>query len=106
MRDARLPDRMRDPTDEERARGVAVAYAVKNFTLYRAVVERLDPAESFRIETSKGTFEMTRGQVETTFPWITQTASYLTGPPSAPGTAYYTISGAIPAGAEPFRVSG
>lgn len=100
---ATFPISLRLPTPEEAARGIVIAYATANFTVYRAVIERLAPTERFRMETQLGVFEMSRREFETTFASIAATASYRTGSPSMPGRCYY-VQGPPPAGASVFRV--
>jgi hypothetical protein len=104
-RRATFPRSLRLPTDEESRRGVVVAYATANFAVYRAVVERLAPAERFRIETQFGPFEISRAEFEREFVWIAESASYATGSPSMPGRCYY-VQGPPPAAAWAFAVPG
>jgi len=98
---ATFPRSLRMPTGEESRRGVVVAYATANFAVYRAVVERLAPAERFRLETQFGPFEISRAEFEREFAWITESASYATGSPSMPGRCYY-VQGPPPAAAWAF----
>jgi hypothetical protein len=98
---ATLPRTLRLPTEAERSRGVVVAYATANWTVYRAVIDRLGRNERFRMETQFGNFEMSRGEFERAFSRIVQTASYQTGSPSMPGRCYY-VQGPPPQGAEQF----
>lgn len=100
---ATFPATLRLPTADEAAAGVAVAYRVANFAVYRAVVERLRSGEQFRMETSFGTYVMTREEFEETFPNIVRSASYSTGSPSMPGRCYYVV-GPPPAAAARFAV--
>jgi hypothetical protein len=101
---ATFPRTLRLPSPDEAARGIAIAYATANFTVYRAVVERLRPAERFRMETQFGAFEMSRAEFEQAFPGIVASASYATGSDSMPGRCYY-VQGPPPTGAERFLVA-
>jgi hypothetical protein len=100
---ATFPRTLRLPSPDEVSRGVVIAYATANFAVYRAVVERLAPAERFRMETQFGPFEMSRTEFETTFPWIVSSASYATGSPSMPGRCYY-VQGPPPSDAWAYLV--
>lgn len=102
-RTATVPRTLRGPTVEEARRGIVVAYAPANFAVYRAVIERLQPFERFRMETQHGVFEMSRAEFEGEFGWIIATASYATGSPSMPGRCYY-VQGPPPPGADRFLV--
>ncbi len=102
---ARMPDSLREPTDEEARRGVAVVYRARYFTVYRGVVERLRPGERFRMETDFGTIEISREQFEAAFPKIVASRSYGAGPPSQPGSCWYTVTGRMPGQAQPFLVA-
>ena len=99
---ARLPRTLRLPTPEERAHGIAIAYASRNFCVYRALVERLRDGELFRMETQFGAFEMSRVQFEHFFPGIVASTSYRVGPPSDPESCYYVV-GPPPGAAYQFR---
>lgn len=99
---ATIPRTLRLPTVEEQRRGVVIAYAPANFAVYRAVIERLAPAERFRIETQFGDYEMSRLEFETAFSWILETDSYRTGSASMPGRCYY-VQGPPPIGADRFH---
>jgi hypothetical protein len=90
-RRAHVPRTGRAPTPAEAARGVVFAYATANPTFYRAVIDRLAPGESFRMETQHGTFEMTRDDFHATLPAITRSASYQHGSDTAPGAARYVV---------------
>jgi hypothetical protein len=90
-RRALAPRRPRLPTPEQAERGVVMVYGTANPTFYRAVFERLEPGERIRMETQHGAFEMSRDEFERSFPRIARSASYLEGPPSAPGTARYVV---------------
>jgi hypothetical protein len=100
---ATFPSTLRLPMADEAAAGVAVAYEVSNFAVYRAVVERLRSGERFRMETSFGTYVLTREEFEENFPNIVRSASYSTGSPSMPGRCYYVV-GPPPAAAARFAV--
>lgn len=102
---ATFPKTLRLPAPEEAARGIVIAYATANFTVYRAVIERLAPTERFRMETQFGAFEMSRREFETAFAAITATASYRTGSLSMAGRCYY-VQGPPPPGASAFLASG
>jgi hypothetical protein len=104
-RRATLPRSLRLPTDEESCRGVVVAYSTANFAVYRAVVERLAPAERFRVETQFGPFEISRSEFERAFGWIVESASYATGSASMPGRCYY-VQGPPPTAAWAFVAPG
>ena len=84
---ATFPRTLRLPTPEEMTRGLVVAYAPANFTVYRAVIERLRADDRFRMETQVGDYEMSRAEFEDTF-WSIVTASYRTGSDSMPGRCY------------------
>lgn len=101
---ATFPRTLRAPTREETNRGIVIAYAPANFAVYRAVIERLQPTERFRMETQFGDYEMSRDEFEHAFPWIVETASYRTGSDSMPGRCYY-VQGPPPNGADRFVVS-
>lgn len=102
---AQLPTRtLREPTDDERQRGVAVAYRTKRFSLYRAVVERLQPGEKVRMEFEPDVSEMTRREIEHAFPNIVASASYRTGTRGAPGRCMY-VQAVPPPAATPFKVA-
>ena len=98
---AAFPITLRMPNADEAARGIAIAYATANWTVYRAVIERLRPAERFRMETQFGVYEMSRAEFEREFASIVATASYSTGSPSMLGKCYY-VQGPPPRGAERF----
>ena len=100
---ATFPRSLRASTQAERQRGIVVAYAPANFAVYRAVIERMQPDERFRMETQHGAFEMSRAEFEREFAWILATDSYRTGSASMPGRCYY-VQGPPPAGADRFRV--
>ena len=100
---AGVPRSHRLPSDEERARGVVVSYTNANPTFYRAVIERLQPGEKFRIETAQGTFEMTRDEFETALPAMARSASYRRGTDGAPGAARYVTS-RVPKTIDRYRV--
>jgi hypothetical protein len=100
---ATFPRSLRLPTPGEVARGIAIAYATANFTVYRGVVDRLRPAERFRVETQFGAYEMTRAQLEDAFPRIVASRSYRTGSDSMPNKCYYVV-GPPPAAAAQFLV--
>ncbi len=102
---ATFPRTLRLPAPDEAERGVVIAYATANFTVYRAVVERLGMTERFRMETQFGTYEMSRAEFETTFPSIAASASFRTGSPSMPGKCYY-VQGPPPIGSDRFLVEG
>jgi hypothetical protein len=101
---AGIPRTHRAPNDEERSRGVAIAYANANPTFYRALIERLLPGEKFRLETQHGTFEMTREEFEMALPAMVRSASYQRGTDGAPGAARY-VTGRVPQTIERFRVT-
>ena len=86
---ARFPRTMRAATPDESQRGVVVGYSTANWTVYRAVVERLGPNERFHMETQFGPFEMSRQELEESFPGVVHSESYRTGPPSQPNSCYY-----------------
>ena len=100
---AGVPRSHRAPTDDERARGVVVSYTNANPTFYRAVIERLQPGEKFRIETAQGTFEMTRDEFETALPAMARSASYRRGTDGAPGAARY-VTARVPRTIDQYRV--
>ena len=100
---ATFPRSLRLPTSGEAAQGIAIAYATANFTVYRAVIDRLRPAEAFRMETRAGVYVMTRSQFEEAFPGIAASSSYRTGSDSMPGRCYY-VTGPPPPGADRFRL--
>ena len=102
---ATFPRTLRLPAPDEAARGIVIAYATANFTVYRAVVERLGMTERFRMETQFGAYEMSRAEFETAFPSIAACASYLTGSASMPGKCYY-VQGPPPIGSDRFLVEG
>lgn len=98
---ATFPRTLRLPSPDEAARGVAIAYAGANFCVYRAVVDRLRDGEGFRMETQFGDYEMSRWDLERTFPGIVASQSYREGPPSHPRSCYYVV-GPPPANAATF----
>jgi hypothetical protein len=100
---ATFPRTLRLPTPDEARRGIVVAYAPANFTVYRAVVDRLQPDQRFRMETQFGVYEMSRRQFEETFPGITASRSYRTGSDSMPNKCYYVV-GPPPAASVRFLV--
>ena len=100
---AGVPRSHRPPTDDERVRGVVVSYANANPTFYRALIDRLQPGEKFRIETAQGTFEMTRDEFETALPAMARSASYQHGTDGAPGAARY-VTGRVPRAIDRYRV--
>ena len=75
---ATFPRTLRAPTPDESRRGVVIAYATANFTVYRALVERLAPAERFRVETQFGPFELSRAEFERAFSSIVEFRDLLT----------------------------
>lgn len=99
---ARLPRSLRQPTPDEQERGIVVAYENRNFAIYRAIIDRLGPNERFRMETQFGAFEMSADEVRANFPGIVNSESYLSGPPSQPGSCYYVV-GPPPDAADRFR---
>jgi hypothetical protein len=101
---AGTPRTHRTPTDDERARGVVIAYASANLTFYRAVNDRLMPGEKLRMETQHGTFEMTRDQFEAAMPAPARSPSYQHGSASTPGKARY-VTGHVPRSLQPYRVN-
>lgn len=101
---ATIPRSLRLPTPEEETRGIVIAYAPANFAVYRAVIERLQPAEQFRMETQFGVYEMSRADFERAFAWILETASYSIGSDSMPGRCYY-VQGPPPRGSKTFLAS-
>jgi hypothetical protein len=100
---ARWPNSLRAPAPDEGAREVAIAYATANFTVYRALIDRLRDGERLRMETQFGSYEFSRASFHRSFPGIAASVSYRFGPPTAPNTCYYVI-GPPPAAAEQFRV--
>ena len=100
---ATVPKTIREATEEERRRGVAVAYATANFTVYRAIVDRLAPGERLRMETQFGVYEFSAADFYEAFPGIAASASFTTGAPSMLDKAYYVV-GPPPAAGEAFRV--
>jgi hypothetical protein len=101
---ATFPRTLRAPTLDESRRGVMIAYATANFAVYRALVERLAPAEQFRVETQFGPFELSRAEFERAFSSIVESASYSTGSPSMPGRCYF-VQGPPPVAAWQFAVA-
>ncbi len=101
---ATFPRTLRLPTPAETARGIAIAYSTANFTVYRAVVDRLRPGERFRVETQFGAYEIPRQGFETAFPGIVSSSSYRTGSDSMPNRCYYVV-GPPPAAGQQFRVT-
>jgi hypothetical protein len=99
---ARFPLTLREPSPHEKARMVEVAYAVGNFTVYRAVIDRLTTGSLLRMETQFGPFEFSAAAFYRSFPGIAGSESYLTGPPSQPNSCYYVV-GPPPAEAARFR---
>ena len=65
---ATFPRSLRAPTPDELADDIVIAYGSANFTVYRAVIDRLRPGEAFGMETRAGTYVMTRAQFEVAFP--------------------------------------
>lgn len=101
-RTATVPRTLRLPSPDERKRGIVIAYAPANFAVHRAVIERLQPAERFRMETQFGAFEMSRAEFEREFRHIAETPSYRTGSPSMWGRCYF-VQGPPPVGADRFK---
>lgn len=102
---ATIPRTLREPTPDEKQRGVAIAYAPANFAVYRAVIERLRAGERLRMETQHGTFEFSAADFYRAFPGIAASASFQRGADSMPNRCYYVV-GPPPAAAAAFRVSG
>jgi hypothetical protein len=102
-REASVPRTLRLPTPDETQRGIVIAWAPANFGVYRAVIERMQPHERFRIETQFGAYEMSAGEFEATFPGILRSASYQTGSPRQHGRCVYVV-GPPPADAKQFKV--
>jgi hypothetical protein len=100
---ATFPLTLRLPTPVEADRGIAIAYSTANFAVYRAVIDRLQPAERFRVETQFGTYEMSRQEFEHSFPGIVASRSYRTGSDSMPNKCYYVV-GPPPVGSHRFLV--
>ena len=90
---ATIPRTLRLPTPDEADRGIAIAYSTANFTVYRAVIDRLRPAERFRLETQFGAYEMSRREFEQAFAGIIASRSYRTGSDSMPRQGAATWSG-------------
>jgi hypothetical protein len=70
--------------------------------MYRSVIERLEPAERFRVETQFGAFEMSAAEFHSTFPNIVDSASFQTGSPRQHGKCVYVV-GPPPAFAARFK---
>jgi hypothetical protein len=100
---ATFPRSLRLPTPDEVGRNIAIAYRTANFAVYRAVIDRLTPAERFRVETQFGAYEMSRMQFEQAFPRIIASRSYRTGSDSMPDKCYYVV-GPPPVAAAQFLV--
>jgi hypothetical protein len=97
------PRSLRLPTPDEAKRGIVIAWAPANFGMYRAVIERLQPNERFRVETQFGPYEMSAQQFEQTFPNIVASPSYQTGSPRQHGACVYVV-GPPPQEANQFKV--
>jgi hypothetical protein len=79
-----------------------IAWAPANFGIYRFVIDRLQPAERFRVETQFGNYEMSAAEFHGTFPGIVGSASYQTGSPAQHGHCVYVV-GPPPAAAAQFK---
>lgn len=101
---ATIPAGLKAPSQVQAWRGVVIAYHVKQFAVYRAVIDRLAPGERFAVETIQGSFEMTADDFYNEFAHAAATPSYLTGTPSHPHACYYVWSGQPPEMATPFLV--
>ena len=101
-RRAGVPRSWRPPTADETGRGIAIVYSNANPTFYRAVIERLEADENFRIETQHGAFEMSRAQFEAALPAVVRSDSYQRGTDAAPGAARY-VTGRVPQSIERYR---
>lgn len=100
--DASVPRTLRLPSPDEATRGVVIAWAPANFGMYRSVIERLQPAERFRVETQFGAYEMSADEFHSTFPNIIDSASYQTGSPRQHGKCVYVV-GPPPAASAKFK---
>lgn len=90
--DCSVPRGLRLPTPDEAKRG-----------MYRAVIDRLQPNERFRVETQFGAYEMSAAQFASTFPNIVASASYREGSPRQHGKCVYVV-GPPPDAARRFKV--
>ena len=102
-KDATVPRTLRLPTPDEKSRSIVIAWAPANFAVYRAVIDRLQPNERFRMETQFGAYEMSAAEFQAAFESIVRSASYQTGPPSQHGRCYYVV-GPPPRAASAFKV--
>jgi hypothetical protein len=100
---ASVPQTLRLPSPGELRRGIVIAWKPANFGVYRAIIDRLQPAERFRMETQFGAFEMSAAEFATTFPNILASESYRTGSPRQHGHCVYVV-GPPPATAMRFKV--
>lgn len=101
--DATVPRSLRLPTPEEGRRGIVIVWAPANFGIYRAIVDRLQPNERFRVETQFGPYEMSAAEFHESFPSIVRSASYRTGSPAQHGKCVYVV-GPPPTAAAKYRV--
>lgn len=69
-------------------RGVVVGYAERNFTIYRAVVDRLQAGERLRIEDKTGVYELTADELRDALGAAVSTSSYQAGTASMPAGCY------------------
>lgn len=96
-RRATMPRSLREPTVDEAKRGVAVVYDVSNFTVYKAINDRLRPGELFRMETPGRVYEIPIDEFGSAFASIARSKSYQQGSDSAPGTCRYVVGPPPPA---------
>lgn len=101
---AKKPRSLQATDEADAARGVVVRYVERNFTIYRAVVDRLRAGERLRIEDKLGAYELTADELRTALAAAVATPSYLTGTASTPGGCYYTWSRGAPPSMSPYRV--
>jgi hypothetical protein len=73
-----------------------VVYEFYRLGFRRDKIEKLDPAQRFRVISPAGTFEMTREEFEHVFANVVRSRSYLIN-----GLYHYPV---VPQKAEPFRL--
>lgn len=101
---ARIPRTLRGATPAEHGRGVVAAYSVGNFTVYRALIDRLRNGEKIRMETTNyDVYEFSRAEFYEHFPAIAASESFRVGPPTSPDACHYVV-GPPPAAATRFKV--